>query len=71
LASAASSHVDLVERRRLAGDALDPAHGFDLAVDEVVDDHDVVAVVEQLDGGVRADVARTAGDEDGAFSGHC
>jgi hypothetical protein len=50
LASAASSHVDLVERRRLAGDALDPAHGFDLAVDEVVDDHDVIAVVEQFDG---------------------
>ncbi|ABA48535.1 hypothetical protein BURPS1710b_3148 [Burkholderia pseudomallei 1710b] len=65
------AHVGFVKRRRLAGDLLDPRDRLALAVDEVVGDHDVVAVREQLDGGVRTDIARAAGDEDRALRAHC
>ncbi len=58
-------HVGVDDRQVPPGHA---AHGVDGprgAVHEVVDDHDVVAGVEQGDAGVGPDVAGTAGHQDG------
>ena len=51
-----------------ARDALDAAQGLLAGVGEVVDHHDLVARLEQLDAGVAADEAGTAGHQDAALA---
>ena len=55
--------VDLVEGERLSAQVLDPAQRLPAGVDQVVDDRDPVAALQQFQAGVRADVAGAAGDE--------
>ena len=53
--------VDPVKRRAAAGNLLDAVDHVRAAVREVVRDDDVIAVLQQLHGDVRADKARAAG----------
>ena len=52
--------VRLKEFHLFAAERFDAVHDERLAVDEIVDDRDVVALFEQGDAGVAADVARAA-----------
>ncbi len=58
------AEVDLVEDRSGTADLLDAVDGDRRGVDQVVDDDDVVARVDELDDGVASDVSGSAGDED-------
>ena len=53
------------ESEVFAGDLLDPAQGFFLAVAKVVDGYDIVAGLQEFDASVGADIAGAAGYEDG------
>jgi hypothetical protein len=44
-------------------------YGFAMAAREVVDDYNVVTGVEELEGGVGADVAGASGDENAGWGG--
>ena len=55
--------VDLDEGDVHAGDLAHAFDGVEVAVRKVVDDHHVVAGVDEFHGGVRADVACTAADQ--------
>jgi hypothetical protein len=58
------AQVEGVHREAGAGEGLEPGqHGWP-RVAEVVDDHHVVAGLDELDDGVGADVAGSAADED-------
>ena len=48
------------DRNRAPGDFLYSPNGFWMAVAEVVKDHDFMAVAEQFDGGVAADITGAA-----------
>ena len=72
----AVEHVGLVEGEVLGGlvahDGLDTVDGDGAGVGEVVDDDDLVATLEQLNDGVRADKAGATGYEDaGVFGVEC
>ena len=72
----AVEHVGLVEGEVLGGlvahDGLDAVDGNGAGVGEVIDDDDLVAALEQLNDGVRADKAGAAGNEDaGVFGVEC
>ena len=54
-------HVGVVESGTAAAYQLNAVHGLDGRVVEVVDNDDVVAADEQLEGGERANVARSTG----------
>jgi len=56
--------VERVDLQMLAGDRLEPADHRRLGVGEAVDDQDIVTRGNELDDGVRADVAGPTGDED-------
>ena len=58
-----AGHVCLVEAEILAGDLLDPVQNHRRSVIIVICHHDIVASVQQLDAGVAADVAGTAGNQ--------
>ena len=58
------AHVAPHEDRRRAQDARQLADDGLAAVGQVVEQHDVVALLRQDGGGVAADVARTAGEQD-------
>ena len=62
----AIGHVAGDQRDRAPGQRLNASHGLARAVDEVIDDHDVIARLEQGEHGMRADIARAAGHEDTA-----
>ena len=72
----AVEHVGLVEGEVLGGlvahDGLDAVDGNGAGVGEVIDDDNLVATLEQLNDGVRADKAGAAGNEDaGVFGVEC
>ena len=56
--------ISFDEQRRLAADALDAVQRFGRAVAQVVQHHHLEAGFLQGQGGVRADVAGTAGYQD-------
>src|SRR3989304_9942899 len=64
LQRSAIAHVALDERDTPAGDALDAADHVCAAVGKVVQNHNLAASGQQLDAGVRADVAGAARYED-------
>ena len=59
--------VSFVEDRANAGDRFDAIEDLDIGVRQVVNADDLIASLDQFDGGVRADVAGTASDENGSF----
>ena len=72
----AVEHVGLVEGEVLGGlvahDGLDAVDGDGAGVGEIIDDDDLVATLEQLNDGVRADKAGATGNEDtGVFGVEC
>ena len=72
----AVEHVGLVEGEVLGGlfahDGLDAVDSDSAGVGEVIDDDDLVAALEQLNDGVRADKAGATGNEDaGVFGVEC
>ena len=56
-------HIALVEADALAGDALHPLQTLRIGIDQIVDDHHLIAAFQQLHAGVRADITGTAGDQ--------
>ena len=72
----AVEHISLVEGEvfgsLFAHDGLDAVNGDSAGIGEVVDDDDLVAALEQLNDGVRADKAGATGYEDaGVFGVEC
>ena len=72
----AVEHVGLIEGEVLGGlvahDGLDAVDGDGAGVGEIIDDDDLVATLEQLNDGVRADKAGATGNEDaGVFGVEC
>ena len=57
----AVAHVDLIKRHVLVRDLLHAAACLGAGVHEVVDDHDLHALLQQLHAGVAADIAHAAG----------
>jgi len=64
------ARIRFVERDTLARDLLDSFKRLAVAVDEVIDHDHVLATAQQLDTGMRADKARSAGDQNRAFQVH-
>ncbi len=59
----AVAHVVFIEGDVLARDLLHAFDGLRAGVDQIIDDDDLVAALEQLHAGVAADIAGAAGDE--------
>ena len=64
LGSAAISQIDVHPLGADARDGLDSVEDFSAGIVEVVGEDYAVAAGDEVDGGVRADVAEASGDED-------
>ena len=65
LSGAAVGQVNLHPLGTDARDGLDSVEDFSASIVEVVGEDYAVAAGNEVDGGVRADVAKASGDEDG------
>ena len=56
------AHIGALEQQLAAGDSPHPSQRFLAAVAQIIDHHDLVAGIQQLDAGVAADITGSAGD---------